>query len=273
MKRFNFSIDLDYSFFYPDLGGAWKKAYERASDWLLDYLDQVGLTITFFACPENIIMFPDYARRIVSSGHYLGLHIHNIYRFTPKEERDRILREGIDRIGEISGRKPQQFRGGMFYLDRDLVDRLEIMGFTLDSSLLPGRSCVECRVDGPLETHSFSFDMPMDYRNFPDNPYRLTQTIVEVPPSTYCQGWLNPQAVWEACLAEPTGLSVLYNHAKNCNGTELKESADGRMRDGMVEVLNRLMSEGFSYVSYEELIAEAIETRVRSDVLCHLQQD
>ena len=40
IRRFNFSVDLDYAFFYPDLSGAWKAAYEQASEWLLEYLDR-----------------------------------------------------------------------------------------------------------------------------------------------------------------------------------------------------------------------------------------
>ena len=262
-RRFNFSVDLDYAFFYPDLSGAWKVAYERASEWLLEYLGRMGLKITFFICPENVAMFPDYTRRLVQAGHTLGLHIHSIELHTPPDQRDRILREGIDRIAEFSGTKPYQFRAGMFYLDRDMVERLDGLGFTMDSSLVPGRYRPQCEVK---ETRCFSFNMPVDYRGFPAHPYRLTQNIVEVPLSPYCQDWLNPQSMWQACLNESTGLSILYNHAKNTGDGALKESFDGRFRVGMSEVISKLMDEGFQYVSYDKLMAE-IEDQTCSGVL------
>ena len=253
IRRFNFSVDLDYAFFYPDMSGAWKVAYERACEWLLEYLDRICLKITFFICPENVAMFPSYARRLVQAGHTLGLHIHSVELHTPPDQRDRILCEGIDRIAEFSGTKPYQFRAGMFYLDRDMVERLDGLGFTMDSSLVPERYLPQCEVN---ETRHFSYNMPVDYRGFSTHPYRLTQNIGEIPPSPYCQDWLNPQSMWQACLNEPTGLSILYNHAKNTGDDALEESAGGQFRVGMSEVISRLLDEGFQHVSYDKLMAE-----------------
>ena len=155
-------------------------------------------------------------------------------------------------------------------MDRDLLDRLAGNGFHLDSTLVPGRACSECRLDGPLETRSFAFDMPMDYRGYPPGPYRISPSIVEVPPSPYCQGWLNLESTMKACFNETTSLPVLYNHVKNCDGSDLKESADGRMRDGMAAGMTQLLASGYSHVSFAELTAEGATLPQRTDLLDRL---
>ena len=62
-------------------------------EWALDFLEK-KLTITFFCCPENAEMFPDYVKKIKKDGHQVGLHIHTIDKNTSFKDKKRLyLRE------------------------------------------------------------------------------------------------------------------------------------------------------------------------------------
>ena len=82
--------------------------------------------------------------------------------------------------------------------------------------------------------------------------------------------WLQPEKMMQACLFKADGLSVLYNHAKNTGNSSLKESADGRMRKGMTEVLSKLLDEGFQSMSYGKLVQNIKQNTgkvIRKDLL------
>ena len=63
---------------------------------------------------------------------------------------------------------------------------------------------------------------------------------------------------------------MLYNHVKNCDGSNLKESADGRMRDGMAAGLTELLARGYRHVSFAESAPQGAMLPLRTDLLDRL---
>ena len=83
----------------------------RALPWLLDQLDQRGLTATFFVEAINCEMYPDAIGEIVTGGHEVGCHgwAHETWRdLSPRDERDALVR-GLDAFATL-GLRPRGFR-------------------------------------------------------------------------------------------------------------------------------------------------------------------
>lgn len=249
------SVDWDYAFFYPDISGTWKRAYERAVNWLFQFLSAKGLKATMFVTPENARLFPHHVERIIAEGHPLGLHIHSIMADTPRQKRRLILEGGTKCLEDAFGRRIRTFRGGMFYVDRDMVDDLAQLGYQVDSSLVPDRQATG-DISGPLETRAMKFNQPTDFRGFPAHPYFLKDNLLEVPPSRYCMDYFAtgaPRSMIDACLKEPTRLSVIYLHPKNVGGRGLKESAGGQVRRVFTRVVDALLAADVHFLDYAQL--------------------
>ena len=250
------SMDWDYAFFYPDISGDWKKAYEKAVDWLFDFLDSRSLKATMFVTPENAKLFPRHLERIVSGGHPIGLHIHSIMADTPRREKTKMLRDGTKMLEDASARAIDMYRAGMFYMDRDIVDDLVRLGYRIDSSLVPDRYVPGIYRMGKYETRHMEFNQPTDFRGYPAHPYFLKGDLLEVPPSRYCMNYFapGPDSMIENCVAEPTRLSLIYIHPKNMSGRGLKESAGGRIRRAFAKVVDALVDRDFRFIDYRAML-------------------
>lgn len=247
------SFDWDYAFFYPDISGHWKAAYREAMDWLLAYLDEKKLTATMFITPEDARMFPDYVREIVRRHHPVGLHIHSVFADTPYSKKVEIHQEGKELLEDVAGSKIQMYRGGMFYMDRDIVEILDNSSFIIDSSLVPGRVVVDKWRAGENETRYMEFNVPMDYRGYPSVPYFLIDRLLEIPPSRYCMDFMTGSQMLAACQNEKTNLSVIYCHPKNLGDHRLRESINGRFRESFLGVMDGLLEGGFQFIGYDKV--------------------
>ena len=204
-------MDLDYAAMYPDLGGERKRAYELAIEWSLEYLALQGLSSMFFCCPEDAAMLPHCIRAMCRAGHQIGLHIHTIDAHTTNAMKRRILQDGTKLLEDMTGRAVRWHRGGMFFLDQATVLALKELNYAGDSSLVPDR-CLKRWVAGEHETGHLEFDMPMDYRGFPESPYHILPSFLEIPPSRYCGDFLYPEKMIDAIAQDVNGLSVIYIH-------------------------------------------------------------
>lgn len=254
-KRIILSMDLDYAAMYPDLGGERKRAYELAIEWSLEYLALQKLSITFFCCPEDAAMFPHCIRTMRRAGHQIGLHIHTIEAHTPSAVKRRILAEGTKLLEDMAGRTIRWHRGGMFFLDQETVLILKELNYVGDSSLVPDR-CLERWVAGKYDTgHGhLKYNMPMDYRGFPTAPYYVQPSFLEVPPSRYCMDFLQPDKMRRAIEEDIDDLSVIYIHPKNLDGMVLKESIEGKMKEGFLEVIGGLKKKAYKFSGYEDVL-------------------
>jgi len=253
MKNILLSMDWDYISMYPEIHGEWKKAYEEAMEWALGFLEEKKLTITLFCCPENAAMFPDYVKKIKQAGHQVGLHIHTIEKNTSFEDKKKILTEGKNMLEDLSQQPVKWFRAGMFYLDKEMATILKELGFKGDSSLLPDRK-MEKWVSGENETKHMEFEMPMNYRGFPAPPYYLLPSLLEIPPSKYCFNFYTPEAMLKSIEEDTNNLSVIYLHPKNLDGMVLRESLKGKMKAGLVMVIDKLIEGGFKFLEYDNML-------------------
>ena len=247
------SFDIDYAFFYPDISGEWREAYEQAQSWLRDFLAERDLTVTFFFTPQDARLWSDYLRKLDRDGHDIQLHIHDIYRSTPRATKKQLLADGMKVIEDLTARVVDRYRAGMFYVDREVIEILDELAFSTDSSLFPGRHVADKWRSGEHETRYLEFDVPCDYRGFARNPHHLTEGLLVVPPSPYCQGFFRPEWMLSEILSDTADISVLYGHAKNCGGATLKESFGGTFREGMVAVIDELRARNAKFLRFGDL--------------------
>lgn len=259
-KRKNILLSMDWDlisirFFagYLAIPKEWKKAYEEAMEWGLNFLKQKKLTITFFCCPENAAMFPDYVKKIKKDGHQVGLHIHTIDKNTSFKDKKRIIIEGKNMLEHLSQQKIEWFRGGMFYLDKEITTILTELEFKGDSSLVPDRK-IEKWISGKYSAKYMELDMPMDYRGFPETPYYLLPSLLEIPLSRYSFNFSTPEIMLKSIEKDTNNLSVIYLHLKNLDGMVLKQSMEGRMKTGFIRVIDKLIERKFMFLEYDNIL-------------------
>ncbi len=235
--------------------GKRKDAYDHAVDWILEFLNSKSLKVAMFLTMENVQRFLQYTPKIVAEGHPIGLLTHSIGTKTRRGAKALILKDGTNLLQDETGRTIDMFRGGMFYLDREMVNTLVELGYRIDSSLMPGRKSTGA-LDGKHVTRRLKFNKPTDYRGFPAHPYFLREQLLEVPPSPYGMNYLERDSMMRDCMAERTRLTVLHIHASNLDGWKLAESAEGRYRRGFVKVVEELEAHNYRFMSFEELLEE-----------------
>lgn len=79
---------------------------------VLDALDQIEATATFFVVAEHVVEHPQLAREIAARGHEIGLHGLTHARraaLDPERSRSEIV-DGIERIASVTGQRPHWFR-------------------------------------------------------------------------------------------------------------------------------------------------------------------
>ncbi len=85
---------------------------------VLDVLDEVGGTGTFFMLGENVKKYPDVARDVLKRGHVIGNHSmsHRKMLLMKKAEVENEIDEAQKTISDVTGMKPVWFRPpyGMF---------------------------------------------------------------------------------------------------------------------------------------------------------------
>lgn len=79
---------------------------------VLDQLETLGWTATFFLLGSQVRRFPEHARSLVAAGHEIAVHgdVHQSHLFrTPRDVAD-DMRRALDTIGEVTGARPRFFR-------------------------------------------------------------------------------------------------------------------------------------------------------------------
>lgn len=85
---------------------------EGCTPQLLDVLDEVGATATFFVIGERVTANPGLTRQIAERGHELGLHGMTHRRhdgLSPTEAREELVK-GLEAIESAAGRRPRLYR-------------------------------------------------------------------------------------------------------------------------------------------------------------------
>lgn len=184
---------------------------------LLDLLDELGLTATFFVVGVTADRHPEALLDVVARGHEIGCHGYEhrrVFQQTPAEFRRDVV-ACLDSIERICGIRPEGYRAPWFSITRDSLwapEILQSLGLRYDSSLF----------DSPR--------IPNRITPIPSGPFRLQHGpdgLVEFPPAVLRRGRvvlpLGGGAYWRAlpgavlwqgleALGSRTPFPVLYFH-------------------------------------------------------------
>ncbi|MBQ8291047.1 MAG: polysaccharide deacetylase family protein [Clostridia bacterium] len=106
---------------------AWGVEY---TDKLLDIMEKNDVKCTFFAVQFWVEKYPEYAEKIVDSGHELGTHSRThsyMSKLSEAEIRDE-LQTSMDAIEKVTGQKTNLFRAPYGDYDNLLIDTAQSMG-------------------------------------------------------------------------------------------------------------------------------------------------
>lgn len=106
---------------------------------LLDLLDRVDVTATFFTPGHTIESFPDVCGDIVDAGHSIQHHgwTHTSPReFGSRAEERADIERGIDAIQALTGHTPTGYRSPSWDFSPHTLELLQALGFDWDSSLM-----------------------------------------------------------------------------------------------------------------------------------------
>jgi polysaccharide deacetylase family protein (PEP-CTERM system associated) len=146
-RTFVLTFDFEdwHQLVYQQIGRAdWRRgsgAFVHHISTLLDLLDELGVTATFFVAGVTADRHPEALVELVARGHEVGCHgyehMHRVYAQTPDEFRRDVVR-CIEAIERICGTTPLGYRAPWCSITRDsrwAHDILRELGFRYDSSL------------------------------------------------------------------------------------------------------------------------------------------
>ena len=189
---------------------------------ILDMLDRRSIAATFFVPGMVAELYPNSIRSILDHGHEVGSHgdTHKLLPGMPYEDEYKTLKQGVERLAEISGQLPVGFRAPAWELSFHTIGILSELGFHYDSSQF-GTDFRPYRARAGDSVHEgvWAPGQPTDIWEFPiaweldDVPYFLVH-----PPAF--TGGAEPEAVgriWQAELDfmvadEPSGVFTLTMH-------------------------------------------------------------
>ena len=117
---------------------------------ILKLLDRHGIKATFFVPAVAALLHPDEQRRVVASGHEIGIHgwIHELNSVLPYEaERDLMFRSA-DTLERITGIRPVGLRTPSWDFSPGTLKIETELGLLYDSSLMADEDCYELLLDG-----------------------------------------------------------------------------------------------------------------------------
>jgi polysaccharide deacetylase family protein (PEP-CTERM system associated) len=175
---------------------------------ILDLLDELGATATFFLLGMTVVNYPELASEIVARGHEAASHgfAHVRVHEQSRDEFQADLRRSIEVIEQATARRPVAYRAPAFSITRRTTwayDVLAELEFRCDSS----------QYDSPRIAERFGA--------IPDAPYRLrlgdAAEIWEFPVATWGALPIGGGSYWRLLPSTLIrrglhGFSVLYFH-------------------------------------------------------------
>ena len=156
----------------------------QQTDFLLDLLDELQATATFFTLGMTAAKYPQAIEAVAARGHEIASHGYGHTRLDTLTERE--FRDDLERslrvLAELSGARPRGYRAPWFSINRDSVWALGVLA------------------DAGLEYDSSQLDSPLARRRFAPIPlcsYRLRlpdgRGLDEFPVSVWpLLGWRLP---------------------------------------------------------------------------------
>lgn len=118
---------------------------------VLDLLDAHEIPASFFAPAVSFMLNPQQVGAIQASGrHEIGIHgwIHERNNQLRRDEEERLLRLAVEKMTEMTGRRPVGYRAPSWNFSDATLDLLLEMDFLYDSSLMADDSPYEIKADG-----------------------------------------------------------------------------------------------------------------------------
>ncbi|MBI1397808.1 MAG: polysaccharide deacetylase family protein [Betaproteobacteria bacterium] len=117
---------------------------------VLRLLERHDVKATFYVPAVVALTYPDEQRRVVATGHEIGIHgwIHELNSVLPYEnERDLMLRSA-DTLESVTGVRPVGLRTPSWDFSPDTLRIERELGVLYDSSLMADEDCYELLLDG-----------------------------------------------------------------------------------------------------------------------------
>ena len=142
------NVDVDSLYLYYRLHGfeeddANNAVWTRGVRRFAELFDELKVRGTFFIVAADLERWPEareVATELVEAGHELGSHTYSHpYDFTRRSdaEIEDELKRSHDVISELVGRPIQGFRAPGYTITAPILERMEGLGYTYDSSLFP----------------------------------------------------------------------------------------------------------------------------------------
>lgn len=261
-----------------------RQAFERQVQLVLDLLDEIEATATFFVLGMSAERHPELVCELVARKHEVACHGHEHFRvFAQTEQEFRYdVERAIDAIAGTVGRPPRGYRAPWCSINRDTLWAYAVL------------------CDLGLEYDSSQYDAPLvrrRLRSIPRGPYRIVlpsgASLLELPISIWGVGGLSLPigggAYWRAMppalvrhglsqVARSGALLTLYFHPHEFDDSALalprvRLAAHPRLRvrysrpyanagRGRIAPLIRSAALEFRFMSYEQLRTKgAIDVR------------
>lgn len=192
--------------------------FEQHVSALLELLDELGVSATFFVAGITAERHPGALEEVVARGHEVACHGHEhrrAYQQTPDEFRDDVVR-CVDVVARICGVTPIGYRAPWFSITRESLwahDILRELGFRYDSSLYDSPR-VPRRIR-PIPTSPFRIGGRGDEEllEFPIAVWRWGKTVLPLGGGAYWRA-LPSVALWHGLenVARSSTSPVLYFH-------------------------------------------------------------
>ena len=130
---------------------------------ILKLLDENEIPASFFGPAVSFSLAPQMIEMIQASGrHEIGVHgwIHERNATLPRADEERLLRQAVERMTELIGKRPIGYRAPSWNFSDNTLDLLLEMGFLYDSSLMADDRPYEIVANG--EPTGF-VELPVDW--------------------------------------------------------------------------------------------------------------
>ncbi len=130
---------------------------------ILKLLDANEIPASFFGPAVSFSLAPQMIEMIQAPGrHEIGVHgwIHERNATLPREDEERLLRQAVQRMTELIGKRPIGYRAPSWNFSDNTLDLLMEMGFLYDSSLMADDRPYEIVANG--EPTGF-VELPVDW--------------------------------------------------------------------------------------------------------------
>jgi len=157
-------VSLDVEPDYPPYLGDSHMGVQIALPGILDLLKTEQVPANVFILAQLCSAYPSLPKEIADRGFNLGCHAmqHGLLCLSDFETQLREISESTRNLQEASGRKMTVFRAPNFSVNGDTLRCLEKTGYSIDSSVLPGRTMKHGR--------GYAYD----FRGAPTSPYHAS---------------------------------------------------------------------------------------------------